>query len=166
MDFVNGTSTCFLSTLESLILTALIEWLDVLRSNLSASQLRTLYNFVTAINTSVTYAIDYALALASTITGASPSLATIALLVFILFISLNILNMLWKWVKWWVDLALRLVFWGGLIFVVAWVWSRGPDGFVEDLQGLMAYYNEEYRFYGQKAKMEQRMWARAKKGWW
>ena len=158
--------TYFLPTLEFLILTALIEWLDVLRSNLSASQLRTLYNFVTAINNSVSYAINYTLALVSTITGASPSLETIDLLVFILFISLNILNMLWKWVKWWVDLTLRLAFWGGLVVVGAWVWSRGPDGFIEDLQELAAYWNEEYRFYNQKAKMEQRMWARTKKGWW
>jgi len=166
MDFVNGTATAFLSMYEYDVLTALTEWTDMLRSNLSASQLRTLYNFIAAINSSVTYVVNYTLALTSTLTGASPSLATIALLVFILFISLNILNMLWKWVKWWVDLTLRLAFWGGLVVVGMWVWSRGPDGFIEDLQELAAYWNEEYRYYKEKAKVEQKIRSRSRGGWW
>ena len=44
--------------------------------------------------------------------------------------------MMYRAVIFWVNLALRLVFWGGILVVGFWVYNRGPEGFVEDVQGL------------------------------
>lgn len=79
-----------------------------------------------------------------------PDLATIALVLLILLLSLKLLNMLWTAVIFWVRLAYRIVFWGGLAAVALWMWTRGPDGVVEDLGYWAGAWNEEYKYWKER----------------
>jgi hypothetical protein len=63
-----------------------------------------------------------------------PDLATIALLLVILFVSLKLLNMLYQTLIFWIRMAWRLVFWGGLVVLGLWMYNRGPEGVGEDIQ--------------------------------
>lgn len=82
-----------------------------------------------------------------------PDLATIALLLVILFLSLKLLNMLWQAVMFWVRLAYRIVFWGGLAAMALWMWTRGPDGVMEDLNTLAMAWGEEYKYWKEREGM-------------
>jgi hypothetical protein len=81
-----------------------------------------------------------------------PDVASILALLAIFFISLKILDMMYRAVVFWVNLAIRLVFWGGILVVGLWIWNRGPEGFVEDLQGLAEYWVHEYDRYSSEVK--------------
>ena len=63
-----------------------------------------------------------------------PDLATILMLVTILFISLKVFNMLWQMVISWVKLVLKIVLWGGMALLAVWMYTRGPEGFMEDVE--------------------------------
>lgn len=99
-----------------------------------------------------------------------PDIASVLLLIAVFFISLKILGMLYRAVMFWVMLAVRLVFWGAIVLTGLWVWNRGPEGFVEDMQGLGAYWMGEYERYSgevrgfQKQKEEQIRVQAAKQG--
>ena len=60
--------------------------------------------------------------------------------------------MMYRAVIFWVNLALRLVFWGGILVVGFWVYNRGPEGFVEDVQGLVEYWLGQYEMYSREVK--------------
>ncbi|CBX92596.1 hypothetical protein IAQ61_006016 [Plenodomus lingam] len=74
-----------------------------------------------------------------------PDVASILLLLVALFISMKVLDMMYRAVLFWINLALRLAFWGGVLALGMWVWTRGPEGFVEDVTGLTEYWLAEYR---------------------
>ncbi|KAF2691087.1 hypothetical protein K458DRAFT_474066 [Lentithecium fluviatile CBS 122367] len=79
-----------------------------------------------------------------------PDVASILALLAILFISLKILDMAYRAVIFWVKLVVKVVFSVAVLGVGFWMWNRGLDGFVEDLQGLAEYYMREYeRFKGE-----------------
>jgi len=60
---------------------------------------------------------------------------------------MKVLDMLYRAVLFWINLALRLAFWGGVVALGTWVYTRGPEGFVDDVQGLTAYWVGEYKKY-------------------
>lgn len=80
-----------------------------------------------------------------------PDLATIALLLIILFISLKILNMLYQAVMFWVRLAQRIIFWGSIIAIGVWLYNRGPDGAMEDMGYLASTFWQEYQFWKERS---------------
>jgi hypothetical protein len=82
-----------------------------------------------------------------------PDVATILLVVAIFFISLKVLDMMYRAVMFWVNMALRLVFWGAIVVLGMWVWNRGVDGFVDDVGGLMEYWTGQYEKYSGEVKM-------------
>ncbi|EMD61754.1 hypothetical protein GGP41_004335 [Bipolaris sorokiniana] len=84
-----------------------------------------------------------------------PDVASIVALLFIFFISLKILDMMYRAVVFWINLAFRLAFWGGILVVGLWVWNRGPEGFVDDVSGLIEYWMGEYERYSGEVKMFQ-----------
>ena len=84
-----------------------------------------------------------------------PDLATIALLLLIIFLSLKILNMLLSTVMFWLRLAARILFWGSLAIVGLWMWTRGPEGILDDLGYWGRAWSEEYKYFTDRA--EQRM---------
>lgn len=81
--------------------------------------------------------------------------------------------MMYRAVIFWVNMAVRLVFWGGIVVLGLWVWNRGVDGFVDDVSGLMEYWTGQYEKYSGEVKMFQeqkeaqiRMKAQPKKRGW
>jgi hypothetical protein len=86
-----------------------------------------------------------------------PDLATLALLLIVLFISLKILNMLYQTVVFWLRMAWRLVFWGGLISLGLWMYTRGPEGVTEDLQHWYQTWNGEYQHWTEQERLARSM---------
>ncbi|KAF2153113.1 hypothetical protein K461DRAFT_293402 [Myriangium duriaei CBS 260.36] len=87
--------------------------------------------------------------------AAKPDVASVVLLIVLLFVSLKLLNLLYQAVMFWVRLIFRVVFWSAIIGVVAWVVSRGPDGVVDDVQRLADAWRGEYQYWQ----------AREREGW-
>lgn len=74
-----------------------------------------------------------------------PDLATVALLLIILLISLKLLNMVYQTLLWWFRVAKSLAFWGGLITIAVWMYTRGPEGAATDLQYWYEMWTKEYQ---------------------
>lgn len=58
--------------------------------------------------------------------------------------------MLVNTVMFWIRLAARVAFWGGLAIVGFWMWSRGPEGVIEDLGFWSGRWTEEYRYFTER----------------
>ncbi|KAM0723082.1 hypothetical protein Q7P37_001282 [Cladosporium fusiforme] len=86
-----------------------------------------------------------------------PDLATLALLLLILFLSLKILNMLVNTVMFWFRLFFRIAFWGGLALVGFWMWTRGPEGIMEDAQFWAGRWTQEYHYFSERQHEASRM---------
>lgn len=99
-----------------------------------------------------------------------PDLATIALLLIIVLVSLKILDMLYQTVMFWIRLVWRVVFWGGLAALALWMYTRGPDGVAEDMQYLFETWNGEYQNFKDQERvarlMHQRGGGRRQAGWY
>jgi hypothetical protein len=63
--------------------------------------------------------------------------------------------MMYRAVMFWVNMVIRLVFWGSILVLGMWVYNRGVDGFVEDVSGLMEYWGGEYEKYSGEVKRYQ-----------
>lgn len=86
-----------------------------------------------------------------------PDLATIALLLVILFISLKLLNMLWQTFMFWFRMARRVLFYGGLIALGLWMYSRGPDGVQEDIQYWVQTWTQERDYWRERERVARAM---------
>jgi len=84
-----------------------------------------------------------------------PDLATIALLLIIVLVSLKILNMLFQTVLFWFRLARTLAFWGGFVALALWLYSRGPEGMVEDVQYWYDVWMGQYGHWKEQEKLAQ-----------
>ncbi|RMZ23527.1 hypothetical protein D0859_12442 [Hortaea werneckii] len=82
-----------------------------------------------------------------------PDLATIALLLIIVLVSLKILDMLWKTLLFWMRFVRRLVLWGGIAALGLWFWSRGPDGVLEDVQYWQGQWSHEYGYWKEEERV-------------
>jgi hypothetical protein len=80
-----------------------------------------------------------------------PDLATLALLLLIIFLSLKILNMLLNTVMFWFRLATKVIFWGSLAIMGLWMWTRGPEGVMEDLKHWSGVWTAEYKQFSDRA---------------
>jgi hypothetical protein len=81
-----------------------------------------------------------------------PDVASILALLAVLFISLKILDMMYRAVMFWVNMVIRLAFWGSILVLGLWVWNRGPEGFIEDITGLAEHWMGEYEKYSSEVK--------------
>jgi hypothetical protein len=86
-----------------------------------------------------------------------PDLASIAVLLIVLFVSFKVVDMAYRAVMFWVNLVLRLMFWGAIFSIGVWVYSRGLEGFTEDVQDLAEYWSGEYQRYSGEVKRFQTM---------
>lgn len=86
-----------------------------------------------------------------------PDLATIALLLIILFVSLKILNMLYQTFLFWLRMARRVVFWGGLVGLAIWMYTRGPDGAAADLRCWYDTWTAEYKHWKEQEEVAKLM---------
>lgn len=90
-----------------------------------------------------------------------PDLATIALLLIIVLVSLKILDMLYQTILFWARLAWRVVFWGGLAALGLWMYTRGPDGVAEDMQYWFDTWSGEYQKFKDQERVAQLMYQKA-----
>ncbi len=132
------------------MLILLIEWVDFLFNALTMSQLRTIQN---AVNTLRAYLAIFVNQLNNT----PPSLMSIALLLVILLVSLKLLDMAWRAMVFWLNLAAKIVFWGSMVMLVTWIWTRGPDGFMDDVKDLVVFWSKEYHDMKVRARVEKEL---------
>ena len=92
-----------------------------------------------------------------------PDLATIALLLIVVFISLKVLDILWQALMFWVRMVRRVVFWGGLAVLGMWLWTRGPEGVVEDVGYWVGVWQAERETWVERERVA-RMNANAAQG--
>ncbi|KAI9710983.1 MAG: hypothetical protein M1820_002420 [Bogoriella megaspora] len=83
----------------------------------------------------------------------SPDLASIALLLLILFLSLRILNILYGVVRFWVRLVWNIVWWGSILGLGVWLYTRGVDGVVQDMGKWFGVWKEEVRGWEEKVRV-------------
>ncbi|ORX93178.1 nuclear pore assembly and biogenesis-domain-containing protein [Clohesyomyces aquaticus] len=84
-----------------------------------------------------------------------PDLATILTLAVVLLISFKILDMAYRAVMFWINLVFRLVMWGSVATIGLWIWHRGVDGFIDDVQGLVEFWKDRYDEYsGEVSKFQ------------
>jgi hypothetical protein len=81
-----------------------------------------------------------------------PDLTKIALMLVILYISLKLVNMLVQSVLFWVRLAFRITFWGGLVVLAFWLSQRGVDGAAEDVGYWYRMWKGELDYYKSQAE--------------
>ncbi|KAF2214936.1 hypothetical protein CERZMDRAFT_36615 [Cercospora zeae-maydis SCOH1-5] len=82
-----------------------------------------------------------------------PDLATLALLLIIVFVSLKILNMVVGTVLWWLRLIKSVVFYGGLMGLALWMYTRGPVGASEDVGYWWGVWRGEYAHWSEQGRM-------------
>lgn len=98
-----------------------------------------------------------------------PDLATIALLLVILFISLKLLNMVYQTVLFWLRMARRLVVWGGLVSLAIWMYSRGPEGVAVDVQYWYNMWMGQYQHWKDQervSKLLNQQGGRGRQAWY
>jgi hypothetical protein len=104
-------------------------------------------------------AFGYALLLKSYLTPiiaqitSKPDLASIALLLVILFVSFKLLNMALQSVLFWFRMIKRVAFWVGLAALALWMYNRGPEGAVEDVQQLAETWTGEYQHWKEQERV-------------
>ena len=81
-----------------------------------------------------------------------PDLATIAVLLIIVFVSMKILDMLYQTVMFWLRLVRRIIFWGSLAVVAVWVYNRGPDGMADDVAYWWQTWNKEHQYWKEQER--------------
>jgi hypothetical protein len=84
-----------------------------------------------------------------------PDVASILALVAIFFISLKILDMMYRAVLFWVNMVIRLALWGSMAVLGLWVYNRGIDGFVRDVQDISQTWMGSYEKYSNEVKKYQ-----------
>lgn len=55
--------------------------------------------------------------------------------------------MAYRAVMFWVRLVVQLVVWGSAAVLGMWVWNRGVEGAVEDIQGLTEYWMGQFEYF-------------------
>ncbi|KAF2264525.1 hypothetical protein CC78DRAFT_568229 [Lojkania enalia] len=127
--------------------------------NLSSSMLPpTIYNpLLTTITTSLSIFKTLQAYLAPLLTRITtqPDIASLLVLAALLFLSLKLLDMAYRAVMFWVKLVFKLVLWGAIMFVSLWIYRRGFDGFVEDVEELAHFWSEEYENFTRDVKKMQ-----------
>ncbi|KAK3203765.1 hypothetical protein GRF29_106g552650 [Pseudopithomyces chartarum] len=81
-----------------------------------------------------------------------PDIASLLALLAILWLSLQILGMLYRSVMFWVRLAWTIVKYAAVVGVSLWVYNRGVDGAVEDAKRLAEVWMGEYQKFAGEAK--------------
>lgn len=82
-----------------------------------------------------------------------PDLATIALLLVVIFVSLKILDILWQTLMFWLRMVRRVLFWGTLVVLAVWMWSRGPAGVMEDVGYWVETWKKEKDHWTERERM-------------
>lgn len=145
MDFLEGMYR----------LKIILRWTLILPLDLQLPELRDVLSSLSSLSSMYATVNRYFQSLVGLISGTSPSLGSIALLIIVLFLSLKILGMLYRAVIFWVTLAVRVFFLGSLALIAIWMYTRGPDGALEDMQYWGGYWKGEYHKWERQARVAQ-----------
>jgi len=85
--------------------------------------------------------------------NASPSWSTIFLLCVVLYLSLKVVDMLWRAIWFWISFILKIVFWLSIALVGLYTWNRGIEGTYEDLMYYVDYWMNEYGMWQRQAQL-------------
>jgi hypothetical protein len=55
--------------------------------------------------------------------------------------------MLVNTVMFWIRLASKIIFWGSLAIAGLWMWTRGPQGVMDDVGHWSGVWTEEYKHF-------------------
>ncbi|KAF2668025.1 hypothetical protein BT63DRAFT_403583 [Microthyrium microscopicum] len=125
------------------------------------------FSHMSSVHSALTSANAMITNLVQRVSSTSPSLGSIAMLLIILFLSLKLLGMLYRAVMFWVFLAVRIAFFGSLALAAMWMYTRGPEGAMEDIQYWSGYWTGEYHRWERQAQRASGYGAAAKKsGFW
>ena len=149
MDIIQGRPSSR-SPSGSLITDIYADWAAHLMGNHEALQAYGPY--ARQFYSAVTIAKSYVLSLVDQVSR-KPDLATIALLLVIVFVSLKILNMLWETLMFWIRLARKIVVWGGLLAFALWMYNRGPEGVMEDVNYWWQVWNQDYDYWKERERV-------------
>ncbi|KAL2353863.1 hypothetical protein BJ546DRAFT_1061958 [Cryomyces antarcticus] len=83
---------------------------------------------------------------------ASPDVASVVLLLLLLFLSLKILDMLRRTLLFWLGLACKIAFYGAVVVAALWLWQRGVDGALADSRRLAYGWSSEYASWRDRAE--------------
>ena len=72
----------------------------------------------------------------------TPDIAALALLAFVLLVSLKLLDMLRRQIMYWISMAIRLAMWAGVALLGVYVYHRGVEQSIEDLGWILGYLSE------------------------
>lgn len=74
--------------------------------------------------------------------------------------------MLWQTVKFWVRMIGRLTFWGVVLGLAVWMWTRGADGVGEDVRFWAGKWGEEYEGWKEKERFARAIKGEQTRGRW
>ena len=162
MDIIQGMQSTHLTCLKDLA-HALQDWATQFFSSHENLQTygpyaRQAYGYISTFKSYLFPLIDQV--------SKKPDLATIALLLVILFVSLKILNMLYQTFIFWLKTGVRILFWGSLAALGVWMYNRGPDGVLEDMQYWYDVWNQEHVYWKEREKVARMTRQGARGGGW
>jgi hypothetical protein len=101
------------------------------------------------------------------ISTTSPDLKSIALVLIVLFISLKVLGMLYRAIMFWVKLIFRVAVFFSLGMIGVWMYTRGPEGALEDATHWKTHWETEYQRWSRQQKLATAFGGAAKRqGFW
>ncbi|KAF2131609.1 hypothetical protein P153DRAFT_199625 [Dothidotthia symphoricarpi CBS 119687] len=127
------------------------DYITLLPTVLPASLASPILKFVTT-SFGITQTLQSHLAPFLTRVITQPDVASIFALLVVFFISMKILDMMYRAVIFWVRMVFRLALLGAVVVLGLWVHNRGVDGFVADVQGLGEKWTGEYQRYSGEVK--------------
>lgn len=74
--------------------------------------------------------------------------------------------MLWQTVKFWVRMIGRLAFWGIVLGVAVWMWTRGAEGVMEDVGFWAEKWEEEYEGWKERERIARAVRGSQMQGMW
>jgi hypothetical protein len=85
--------------------------------------------------------------------NASPSWSTLLLLCVVLYLSLKVVDMLWRAIWFWTSFILKIILWLSIALAGLYVWTRGIEGSYEDLEYYVEYWMNEYGTWQKQAQI-------------
>jgi Nuclear pore assembly and biogenesis len=116
-------------------------------------------SYLSTVNNAAMRARTFFMAAVDEVSKTSPSLTSLVLLLIILFLSLRILGMLYRAVVFWLTIAVKIALGFGIVFLSVWIYTRGPEGFINDLQDIASHWTSEYNRYSRHAGVAQQFGA-------
>jgi hypothetical protein len=130
------------------------EWLEYLPLNsLPLNYLSQYKSYLSTTQAFLTQITSFVLSILDPQSTVSPSWSTLLLLCVVLYLSLKVLDIIWRAVWFWISFFAKIVFWAGIAGAGLYVWNRGVEGSYGDLEYYARYWMEEYGMWQRQAQL-------------